>query len=384
MNNEIDFDPFVNSRPICNCQKFQPKQIERITPTDCTDECETYICRWCKFIRDFGMTAYLENIEKEIFKDFAKKSSNDKDMYSDDECITMEDLENWGAFSDEGIMEGCHSSFSIDAEMGENFSRDYEEYERMRRFFGKTTTLAREYLNLSVKELAEYLKIPEYIIENLEAGEESIKYRQQKSSGIVHSIAVAVPVTTARKERDREWWEDKQDTEIEEKIQEFLIEYKNKKDNTNFVKTEVIPGPISNRKIMMFSPIDKIAKMLDFEFPSLVADLYKAVKDENTEDLIEAFWTVAKKGNIEILMLFFDYRLYINFFLQYPIITGKKLDKKMNFSQILKEYRQIGISGNVAHILDDEDYGFICCETLPEELENIDDTIANYEAECAN
>lgn len=161
------------------------------------------------------------------------------------------------------------------------------------------------------------------------------------------------------------------------------------------METGIIQGPVSNKKIMELSPIEKIAKVIDFYFPYLVKNLMDIVDNQEVEvlnqkydlniaedskhqHLIEYFWACAKKENVYDLMFFNDYKLYVNFFLQYPIITGKEMDENFNFSRILEEYRQMGISGNVAQIVDGEDYYFVCHDDMPEEIADIDETIAKY------
>lgn len=163
-------------------------------------------------------------------------------------------------------------------------------------------------------------------------------------------------------------------------------------------KTGARKGPISNSYLLKHSPLEQIAKMLDFEFPSFVSDLFNVLENPEKEEsrekygldfakgvdhqrLIEYFWAIAKKGNVMDLMFFFDYRLYLNFFLQYPIVTGKELDKNWNFTRILEEYRRMEMSGNVAQITRQDEYTFVWSGDLPAELATLDKVIAEYEAE---
>ena len=222
MNDDMIFDPFAEpmAEP-CNCEKVRPEVIGRNIPAVISPECELYICDWCCFIRMFGMADALAKIEKKIIGERPSLAEQDADDFEDDSGL--EDLEDWGAFSDEGIQAGCHSN--CDYEMSETYRRECNEDDRMRRFFGATITFARESLNLSVKMLAEYLELPEYIIENLEAGAESITYKPVDAEKNLSWMRVAVPTDTERCERDKKWWEGRRDEEIEEKIRDFLLEY---------------------------------------------------------------------------------------------------------------------------------------------------------------
>ena len=181
-----------------------------------------------------------------------------------------------------------------------------------------------------------------------------------------------------------------------EKIQAVL--YDREQGELVPLKTGMFPGPFSNGFILEHSPLEQIAKMLDFEFPSFVTDLFNVLENPDREEarekygldiangvdhrrLIEYFWAIAKKGNVMDLMFFFDYRLYLNFFLQYPIVTGKELDKNWNFTKILEEYRQMEMPGNIAQITREDEYYFVWSGDLPEELATLDEVIASYEAE---
>lgn len=164
------------------------------------------------------------------------------------------------------------------------------------------------------------------------------------------------------------------------------------------MQSGMIAGPISNKKLMEFSPMEKIAKMLDFYCPGLIKNILDIVENqeidvlnENYElhitdtskhqHLIEYFWAIAKKGNIYELMFLFDYRLYINFFLQYPIITGRKMDENATCTAILKEYEQMEMTGNVEQVTAEDEYYFIYYGDMLEEVADIEKEIAKYQAE---
>lgn len=157
-------------------------------------------------------------------------------------------------------------------------------------------------------------------------------------------------------------------------------------------KTGMMRGPFPNSLLLKHSPLEQIAKMLDFEFPNLVTTLLDIVEnrdlkenygltftlEEKQRHLIDCFWAIAEKEHIETRLFFEDYRLYLNFFLQYPLVMGKEMDKNTDFSTILKEYRQIEISGNVAHTARNKEYYFIWSGELPQELKKLDEIIADF------
>lgn len=164
------------------------------------------------------------------------------------------------------------------------------------------------------------------------------------------------------------------------------------------MKTGMIHGPVSNKKIVEYSPIEKIAKMIDFYFPYLIKNLLDIVEnkdidalneeydlniatDSKHQHLIEYFWRIVNKENVYDLMFFHDYTLYLNFFLQYPIVTGKEMDENFNCFRILEEYRKIEMNGTVVQIIEKDDCYFICLDEVPEEVANIEVTIAEYKAE---
>lgn len=219
MNNELIYDPFAGAE-VCNCKTIRPKEIETIIPKGFSEEDEFYVCNWCRFIRKFGMVDALSDIEKEI----SGETEVDDVEYEEWENMQgLRDLEDWGAFSDEGIMPGCHSDYYCGFDLEE-----YKEYERMRQFFGAVLKFARESVGLSTKKLAECMKLPEYIIENIENGEEYIKDKARESVLTVSPILVEIPVTSANSVIEKQWWEELYDSDIERKILDFLLEYKSK------------------------------------------------------------------------------------------------------------------------------------------------------------
>ena len=219
MNNELIYDPFAGAE-VCNCKTMRPKEIETIIPQGFSEEGKFYVCNWCSFIRKFGMVDALADIEKGI----SDETEVDDVEYEEWENVKgLRDLEDWGAFSDEGIMPGCHSDYYCEFDLEE-----YKEYERMRQFFGGVFKYARESVGLSNKKLAEFLDIPEYILENLESGEADITYNQTATVVSVCPIPVATQVASDNQVNKRKWWEDLPDEVIEENIQCFLLKYKSK------------------------------------------------------------------------------------------------------------------------------------------------------------
>jgi hypothetical protein len=166
----------------------------------------------------------LENALADIEKEISDETEVDDVEYEEWENMQgLRDLEDWGAFSDEGIMPGCHSDYYCGFDLEE-----YKEYERMRQFFGGVFKYARESVGLSTKKLAECMKLPEYIIENIENGEEYIKDKAKESVLTVSPILVEIPVTSANSVIEKQWWEELYDSDIERKILDFLLEYKSK------------------------------------------------------------------------------------------------------------------------------------------------------------
>ena len=225
MNNEEFYDPFAGA--VVYDRTMIPEVIERIIPIAFGDEDEHYIYKWCDFVRDFGMEDSLEDIESKTVVKPVKRTTYDeyKEAYLEN-LYGLEDLEDYGAFSDEGIMPGCHSDYNY-GEVGnvKEYLRDYQEYENMRKFFGGVIAFAREYLDLSVECLAEETSLPKYIIENIEAGEEGIKSKGMTSIASIKPISLVCASDVPK--RKRLWWEDKCDTEIEDVVKNYLIKRKN-------------------------------------------------------------------------------------------------------------------------------------------------------------
>ncbi len=153
--------------------------------------------------------------------------ADEEEKMDDSEDWGLEDLEDFGAFTDEGIMEGCYSD-AFD-ELGADFFRNMTEYEIMHQFFGRMISFARMSLGLTEKEMADAMDMPQYIVTNLEAGKDNLACNYEEyPDGYVLPMAYPAGPEDAQKMATVkiEWWQGKGNREIEEKILEFLLEYK--------------------------------------------------------------------------------------------------------------------------------------------------------------
>ena len=67
-----------------------------------------------------------------------------------------------------------------------------------------------------------------------------------------------------------------------------------------------------------------------------------------------------------------DYYLYINFFLQYPMLTEKNIHAGMTFESILDEYRKIKMRGMVYRFIEEVEYVLVVGQEQDEEDEDSD------------
>lgn len=170
---------YTKYKPCERCGKTNVEVLPFIT-----DE-EDMMCEWCRL----ALKAGIDDIK--LFSEKEKQNN----MY-DDELETlywMEDMEDWGAFSDEGIMPGCHSTL-IDSSM--------EQYSKRIKEIGLLIKAVREKIGLSIAELAKAVDIPEYIEQNIENGE-------------VYSLGSNCVET-------KKWWENCDDYEIREEVWKYL------------------------------------------------------------------------------------------------------------------------------------------------------------------
>lgn len=167
---------------------------------------------------------------------------------------------------------------------------------------------------------------------------------------------------------------------------------------------------IKNTTIMELSPIENIAKLLDFNYPYFFVMLLDIIEDKGIEGmkaefevanesindknyhmhLAELFWAVYTKlySHIEDILFLNDYYLYLNFFLQYPILTGKDAYPGMTFESILNEYRKTNIKGSVYRFIKDVEYVLVVGKNrgaddeddMLEEISEIEKNIKNYQS----
>ena len=198
------------------CKKDTPESMKGFIDENACDEDELYYCFWCDFIQSTGID---EDIAKQLKK--AAEKTKHIDYEEDGEAfVAMWDLEDGGAFSDEGIMPGCHSGYwDYEMEIRE-FAKEFEDME----FVGSLLKNAREKIQLSVEEMARRLKVPETFINDIESGQ---YINRHGDADFISDIPVAVSgpvsaVSADKHEVKREWWHGCSDSEIREKIANYL------------------------------------------------------------------------------------------------------------------------------------------------------------------
>jgi len=196
------------------CKKITPEAMKSFIDEDVSYEDEIYYCFWCDFIRSTGID---ESIMKQK-ADSAKTTRHSDYEVENDDFDAMWELEDIGAFSDEGIMPGCHS-------------RDWE-YEREtrkiakeiadRELVGMLLKTAREKIQLSTEELAKRVKLPESFIYDLELGQYINRYESINMNVMPKPVSVLETIYDEKKDEKREWWQDYSDLQISEKIADYL------------------------------------------------------------------------------------------------------------------------------------------------------------------
>lgn len=175
------------------------------------------------------------------------------------------------------------------------------------------------------------------------------------------------------------------------------------------MRSSIVTEDVRNSIIMRECPIESIARLIDFHFPYLVANLLNIIEDMGVDGILvnydvknrdeinktnwqehlpELFWAVAAKENVFDYMFFNDYYLYVNFFLQYPRISGRKMHSGQNCMGILEDYKQMELSGSVYRFIDEVEYLFIHNDDSDEvitpedeilyEISHIEETIEEY------
>lgn len=204
---------------ICkNCPHKIPDVLkERMPGNECMED-EYYYCQLCGFIRSTGIAELLYEEEHK------PKMETLKPDYIDDEAlVTMWMLEDEGAFSDEGIMEGCHSGYFDSKCEVEDIIAEFEEMA----FVGKCIRLARERMGITKEEFAKRLQLPVSIINNLEMGE-YINYdidREFKENIIVehiYPVKIADNITEKKEVTEENWWKFAKDYEIKDEVMGYL------------------------------------------------------------------------------------------------------------------------------------------------------------------
>ncbi len=136
----------------------------------------------------------------------------------------IEDLEDWGAFSDEGIMPGCHSNLT---NSGYEIREQKEFLKRMKEI-GLIIKATREKIGLSIAELAKAMDMPEYMEENIENGE---VYFLDKYDSNSNMEKIAVPITAVDHNMQlngdncdevKKWWKSCDDYELREEVWKYL------------------------------------------------------------------------------------------------------------------------------------------------------------------
>ena len=199
------------------CGAVTPEAVKEFIDEDFCLEDEPHYCYWCNFIQETGIDNLLVEYQKE-------KAAKKVVKYSEvDEALgALWDLEDAGAFADEGIMPGCHSNNWDYKFESESIAKEFEDMA----FVGQCIKLAREKAGVSTEILADKLQIPEHFIHEIENGE-YINFYSDKSSSLSLGVAMPVPVVTSAEhsnciETQREWWQGCGDYVIKEKIAGYL------------------------------------------------------------------------------------------------------------------------------------------------------------------
>lgn len=145
-------------KPCRRCGKTNVQALPFVTHEE--DE----LCEWCRLAARIGID------DEKLFRGLAEKKragraagSSKLTGYDTDALSGLEDLEDFGAFADEGIMPGCHSSSSYEMREMEDLSRRMAEV-------GALLAAVREKMGLSTAELAAKADLPEEFVQEIEKG----------------------------------------------------------------------------------------------------------------------------------------------------------------------------------------------------------------------
>lgn len=203
-----------------NCKGKIPESMKKFISSDFGDLDEVYYCNWCDFIRATEIDELvMENIRK---KSVAQRK--DYDDYEDDGADAMWELEYAGAFSDEGIMPGCHSgNWDYEYET-ESIAKEFEDME----FVGNLLRIAREKIGMTKEEVANKLDIPESFVTDLEEGQYISRYGKSDNKAVMpvaNPIVVPITVDVSTVEcKEKEWWHNLSDDQIAYKLADFLVD----------------------------------------------------------------------------------------------------------------------------------------------------------------
>lgn len=154
------------------CSGVMSEAMKDIIPDGVWAVDEIFYCHWCDFIQTTGIDDLLVAKDKNIVSE-----EDEYEEYEDDGMDGLWELEDAGAFSDEGIMPGCHSGcWDYESEIN-----DIEQEFKDMAFVGKCIKVAREKAGLSIEELANRMDMPESFITDIENGD----YIKNCSDGII-------------------------------------------------------------------------------------------------------------------------------------------------------------------------------------------------------
>lgn len=196
-----------------SCTAKMPESMKEFIEDDFVMEDEPHYCNWCNFIRT---TEIDELVMENIRKESAAKRKNNVD-YEDDGADAIWELEESGAFSDEGIMPGCHyRNWDYECEMV-SIAKEFADM----KFVGNLLRIAREKFGMTKENLASELDIPESFITDLEDGQYISRHGDVDIRSIT-PIAEPVVVNTSVVKEEREWWQGVSDDAIVERIADYL------------------------------------------------------------------------------------------------------------------------------------------------------------------
>lgn len=203
-------------KPCIRCRKTNVEAL----PFSVHEEDE--MCEWCRLALKAGIDDF------KLFREVEETKRNPYINMDDDELeaqFGLEDLEDYGAFTDEGIMPSCHSDSEYGYEM-----REMEKYSRRMKEIGRLIKAVREKMGLSIAQLAKAVDMSEYIEQNIENGEVCFLHKETPTP------AAVVPVSAASRTvgnnngglngehfaEAKKWWEACDENELREEVWKYL------------------------------------------------------------------------------------------------------------------------------------------------------------------